>query len=33
MINEESENKVKDTFPNAVSIGEVGQDLYLSTKR
>ena len=32
MINEESENKFKDTFLNAISIGEVEQELYLLTK-
>ena len=32
MINEESENQVKDTFHNAVNIGDVGQDLQLLTK-
>ena len=26
MINEESKNKVKDTFYNAISFGEAGQD-------
>ena len=33
MINEESENKVKDTFHNAISIGEVGQDLLFVNKK
>ena len=32
MINEESENKVKDTFHNAISIGEAGQDLVFVNK-
>ena len=32
MIYEESDKKFKDTFHNAISIGEVGQELNLSTK-
>ena len=32
MIKEESEIKVRDTSHNAISIGEVGQELYLLTK-
>ena len=32
MINEESENKFKDTFHNAITIHEVRQELYLLTK-
>ena len=31
-VNDESENKVKDTIHNAISMGEVGQELYLLTK-
>ena len=30
MISDEYVNKVKDTFHNAISIGVVQQDLYLS---
>ena len=33
MINEESENKVKDTFHNAISIGEEEQDLVFVNKK
>ena len=32
MIKEKSENKVGDTSHNAISVGEVGQELYLLTK-
>ena len=32
MIKEESEIKVRDTSHNAISIGEVGQELFLLTK-